>query len=79
MNNERLYLQLPKCYSKQGLITTNKKAYVDLMFNNEDESVIEWFEKLETQLIYLIHQKKRFMVSKRNGKRRYRGFFQSYM
>ena len=58
MNNERLYLQLPKCYSKQGLITTNKKAYVDLMFNNEDESVIEWFEKLETQLIYLIHQKK---------------------
>ena len=58
MSNDILYLQLPKCCTKQGLITTNKKAYMDLMFNNEDEDVIEWFEKLEAQLINLIHQKK---------------------
>ena len=41
MKNDTLYIQLPKCVTKQGLNETNKKAYMDLMFNNDDEYVIE--------------------------------------
>ena len=58
MKNDTLYIQLPKCVTKQGLNETNKKAYMDLMFNNDDEYVIEWFENLENKLVDLVYQKK---------------------
>ena len=58
MTNESLYIQLPKCHSKQGLIETNKKAYIDLIFTNDDYDLIEWFENLENKLIDLVHKKK---------------------
>jgi hypothetical protein len=58
MKNDTLYIQLPKCVTKQGLNETNKKAYVDLMFTNDDEYVIEWFENLENKLVDLVYQKK---------------------
>ena len=58
MKNDTLYIQLPKCVTKQGLNETNKKAYMDLMFTNDDEYVIEWFENLENKLVDLIYQKK---------------------
>jgi len=57
-NNTPLYIQTPKCYTKQGLNETNKKAYIDLMFTNEDDEVIEWFEHLEEHLIGLIYEKR---------------------
>ena len=40
-NGEPLYIQPSKCSTKQGLSETNKKAYIDLMFTNEDEEVID--------------------------------------
>ena len=49
-NTTPLYIQLPKCYTKQGLNETNKKAYIDLMFTNDDNEVVEWFENLEETL-----------------------------
>ena len=58
MNGSPLYIQTPKCYTKQGLTETNKKAYLDLMYTSEDNSVIEWFENLEAKLVDLIHEKK---------------------
>ena len=58
MKNDTLYIQLPKCVTKQGLNETNKKAYMDLMFTNDDEYVIEWFENLENKLVDLVYQKK---------------------
>ena len=58
IKNDTLYIQLPKCVTKQGLNETNKKAYVDLMFTNDDEYVIEWFENLENKLVDLVYQKK---------------------
>ena len=57
-NNNPLYIQTLKCLTKQGLNETNKKAYVDLKFTNEDDEIIEWFETLETKLIELIYSKK---------------------
>ena len=57
-NGEPLYIQPSKCSTKQGLSETNKKAYIDLMFTNEDGEVIEWFEHLEEKLINLIFEKR---------------------
>jgi hypothetical protein len=57
--NEILYLQTPKCVTKQGVITTaGKKAYIDLMFSNEDTSFIEFMENLEKSCIEKIDEKK---------------------
>ena len=58
LDNEPLYVQPPKCSTKQGLNETNKKAYMDLMFTNEDDEVVEWFEHLEERLIELIYEKR---------------------
>ena len=40
-NNKPIYIQTPKCVTKQGVVTTaGKKTYIDLMFSNEDTSFI---------------------------------------
>ena len=46
-NSKSLYIQAPKCVSKQGIIKHGKKMYIDLLFNNVDESIIQWFINLE--------------------------------
>lgn len=46
-NNKSLYIQCPKCVSKQGIVKNGKKMYVDLLFNNSDESIVQWFINLE--------------------------------
>ena len=57
--NEVLYIQTPKCVTKQGVITTaGKKAYIDLMFSNEDTSFIEFMENLEKSCVEKIYEKK---------------------
>lgn len=56
--DEPLYIQTCKCVTRQGLVETNKKAYIDLMFSKDDESIIEWFENLESTLQKLIYDKR---------------------
>uniref|UniRef100_A0A6C0DP62 Uncharacterized protein n=1 Tax=viral metagenome TaxID=1070528 RepID=A0A6C0DP62_9ZZZZ len=54
-NNSPLYIQPPKCITKQGIIRGTKRMYSDLMFTNENPSFIRWMENLEThcqQIIY---------------------------
>jgi hypothetical protein len=46
-NNKSLYIQCPKCVSKQGIVKNGKKMYVDLLFNNSDELIVQWFINLE--------------------------------
>ena len=47
-NNKSLYIQCPKCVSKQGIIKNGKKMYIELLFNHSDESIIQWFINLES-------------------------------
>ena len=47
INDSPLYIQPPKCKTKQGILKSNKKYYCDLMFTNENESFINWMERLE--------------------------------
>lgn len=45
--SKNIYLQLPKCLTKQGIVRNNTKMYCDLMFNSNEKELIQWFENLE--------------------------------
>jgi hypothetical protein len=48
LESESLYVQTPKCITRQGIIKGGKKMYCDLLFTNENNSFIKWIEDLET-------------------------------
>ena len=56
-NRKPLYIQTTKSLTRQGIVKTGKKFYCDLMFNNESESLINWFENLEDTCQKLIYSK----------------------
>ena len=47
VNGNPLYIQPPKCTTKQGIIKAGKKMFCDLMMTNEHELFIQWMENLE--------------------------------
>ena len=47
IDNFSLYIQPPKCKTRQGIVKSSKRFYSDLMFTNENESFIHWMENLE--------------------------------
>jgi len=47
IDNYSLYIQPPKCKTRQGIVKSSKRFYSDLMFSNENESFIHWMENLE--------------------------------
>ena len=57
MTGKQLYIQSPKCTTRQGFIKTGKKIHCDLMFNNNDEEFINWIESLETKCQELLLHK----------------------
>ena len=46
-DNTPLYIQPPTCRTRNGFVKNGRKYYTDLLFTNEDEYIIHWFEKLE--------------------------------
>jgi hypothetical protein len=57
-NKKPLYIQTTKGQSRQGFVKTGKKYYIDLMFDKNAESLINWFENLESQCQKLIFDKR---------------------
>ena len=54
-----LYMQTPKCVSKQGIITIGKKMYIDLVISNEkDGEFISFLENIEKTCIDIIFEKR---------------------
>ena len=47
INKKQLYVQSPKCKTKQGIVKSGKKSHADLVFTNDDEEFIQWVETLE--------------------------------
>ena len=59
IDNENSFIfQTPKCITKNGIIKTNKKIYTDLLFSSDNDTFIQWIEKLETATQYLIYEKR---------------------
>ena len=55
--NKPLYIQTTKSLTRQGFVKTGKKYYCDLMFDNNSETLIHWFENLEERCQTLIFDK----------------------
>ena len=53
-----LYIQTQKSLTRQGFVKSGKKYYCDLMFDNNSENLIQWFENLEETCKKLIYSKK---------------------
>ena len=54
-----LYMQTPKCVSKQGINTVGKKTYIELVISNEkDGEFISFLENLEKTCIDIIFEKR---------------------
>jgi hypothetical protein len=47
INDEPLYIQPPKCKTKQGILKAGKRYYSDLLFTADNENLIRWMENLE--------------------------------
>jgi hypothetical protein len=59
LNNQKpLYIQIPQCSTKQGIIKTEKKIYCDLMFKNDNNGFIQWLELFEERCHQLIYEKR---------------------
>jgi hypothetical protein len=57
-NNNPLYIQTTKHTSKQGIVKSGKKHYLDLMFDHASEIIINWFENIEEKCKKLIYEKR---------------------
>ena len=58
INNNPLSFQNEPCYTKNGIVKTDKKIYCDLIFDNDNESLINFFSKLEDTIKTLIFEKR---------------------
>ena len=56
--DETLIFQTPKCCSKNGIVSTSKKIYCDLLFQDNNSEFIQWLDHLETAIKYLIYDKR---------------------
>ena len=58
INNTPYYVQFDSCKTKQGVVFTNKRSYVDLLYNNDDVDIIEWFENMQENVITKIYEQR---------------------
>jgi hypothetical protein len=56
--NKSLFIQTPKCLTKQGFVKSGKKTYVDLMFDNNDTIFVDWIENLVSRCQDLVFSKR---------------------
>ena len=48
--NKNIYIQLPQCYSKQGIVTSGQRKYCEPIFNTSDNYIANFFENLQEYL-----------------------------
>ena len=59
-----LYMQSPKCISKQGITAVGKKMYIELVISNEkDGEFISFLENLEKTCIDMIFEKRHMWLT----------------
>lgn len=46
-DGKALYIQTPKCTTRQGFLKNNKKIHCDVMFDNNCDEFVQWVENLE--------------------------------
>ena len=56
INNNPLYLQTPKCNTRNGFLKAGKRYYTDLVFSNDNDEFIRWIENLENMCHEHLHE-----------------------
>lgn len=59
IKSQPLYIQSPKCKTKNGFIKSGKKMQCELLFTNEDESFIQWMENLENHCYQQLYNRRK--------------------
>ena len=57
-SNSGVLIQMPKCFTKDGIHKTGKKIYTDLLFDTTNEDFEQWTETLTDTVKNLIFEKK---------------------
>ena len=69
-NQSPLYVQTPKCETRQGIVLNGKKAHYDVIvattdtdnagqLQDEHSEFINWLERVEDRVVHLLHEKGR--------------------
>ena len=53
-----LYIQTPPCGTKNGVVKSGKRMFIDLLFDKTDENIVMWFENLEEKTREIIYTKR---------------------
>jgi hypothetical protein len=56
--DENLYIYTPACSTKQGVVTSGNKQYIDFIFTNTNSNFITWVDALEERLQLLLYEKR---------------------
>ena len=63
-NAKTVYVQLPRCSSKSGIVATKRSCYIDLTYDlNDCEIMRQWLNKLEAKSKTMIDEKKALWFS----------------
>ena len=59
-STQPLYIQSTKTRSKQGIVVSGKKAYIDLLVtaSDSDSEFVEWITNLEKRSVDLLYEKR---------------------
>jgi hypothetical protein len=57
-SREELWIQLPQCKTKQGVVINGRKGHCDLVYDSADTLVYDWIEKLQEHCQQLIYNKR---------------------
>ena len=55
---DEVWIQLPQCKTKQGVVTNGRKGHCDLVYDSTDTLVYDWVEKLQEHCQRLIFDKR---------------------
>jgi hypothetical protein len=58
VKDEPLYVYTPTCTTKQGVVTSTNKGYVDFLFTSANSNFIQWMNALEEKVQALLFEKK---------------------
>ena len=58
LNDDSIYIQTPKIYTKNGISVTGRKIYSDLLFHRDDLDFISFINNIEDSIKNLIYDKK---------------------
>ena len=61
INGNPFLFQTPKCSTKAGIVTTEKKIYCDLILTSENDTFIQFLQELEKSVQSLIYEKRNIL------------------